>query len=277
MAEKVQLQVKPEFIVNLRGKDFVLYAGLLDLAHQKGIRRLETELVQLPDEANGGECVIKATLELKDGEVYTDYGDANPSNVNRPIAAHIIRMASTRAKARVLRDATNIGLTALEELGSLDEEGREPTVAMGEPDSGRLFDGPGAAPGGASGEPQAGERQAPGGGRRAPLASASHGSAGAPERDRPTPAPAGAGASAEAGGSRAAAAPDRPGAPHGVPTGSRGIKVTDAQLRAIRSIARSKGMTPRAIEDFARRHFNTPLESLNIDEASHIIKELQRI
>ncbi len=214
MADKAQIQVKPEFIVNLRGKDFVLYAGLLDLAHQKGIRRLETELVQLPTEVNGGECVVKATLELKDGGVYTDYGDANPTNVNRPIAAHIIRMASTRAKARVLRDATNIGLTALEELGSLNED--ESHVAA---------------------------------------------------------APAGAPAT---GGSR----PRAPEAPRAGESGNgtpRGIKMTDAQLRAIRSIARSKGMTPQAIEEVARRQFNTPLESLNIDEASHVIKELQRV
>ncbi len=213
MADKAQFQVKPEFIVNLRGKDFVLYAGLLDLAHQKGIRRLETELVQLPAEANGNECVVKATLELKDGGVYTDYGDANPTNVNRPIAAHIIRMASTRAKARVLRDSANVGLTALEELGSLEEDEGHATV-------------PAAAPAMGGSRPRAVE---------APRAGESG-------NDAP-----------------------------------RGIKMTDAQLRAIRSIARSKGMTPQAIEEVARRQFNTPLESLNIDEASHVIKELQRI
>ncbi len=256
MAEKAQLQVKPEFIVNLRGKEFVLYAGLLDLAHQKGIRRLETELVQLPDDANGGECVVKATLELKDGEIYTDYGDANPSNVNRPIAAHIIRMASTRAKARVLRDATNIGLTALEELGSLDDEERGPDAALpavsGEPADARA-------------------------GRRAPLTAVSRSGASALERSPGAAQPAGDGARAEAAAGRTSPQGDRPEPAHGGPTGPRGIRMTDAQLRAIRSIARSKGMTPKAIEDFARRQFNTPLESLNIDEASHIIKELQRI
>ncbi len=253
MADKAQFQVKPEFIVNLRGKDFVLYAGLLDLAHQKGIRRLETELVQIPGEANGGECVVKATLELKDGEIYTDYGDANPSNVNRPIAAHIIRMASTRAKARVLRDATNIGLTALEELGSLEEDEREPAAAQGRRGNGRLFDVPDAA------------------GRRAPLAAVTHPRGQAPAQSESGPA----GSDPEPGAARGETGEAE--APSGAPTGSRGIKMTDAQLRAIRSIARSKGMTPKAIDDFARRQFNTPLEALNIDEASHIIKELQRI
>ncbi|HEX7127892.1 MAG TPA: hypothetical protein VF406_19215 [Thermodesulfobacteriota bacterium] len=216
MADKAQANgheasVKPEFVVNLRGKEFVLYAGVLDLAHQKGIRRLETEVVQLPSDQNGRECVVRATLELEGGRIFTDYGDANPTNVNRPIAQHLIRMASTRAKARVLRDATNIGLTALEELGSLEDD--EP-----------------ASP---------------------PLPRAAQAEGARPSR--------------EPRGTRGGA--DSP----------RGIAVTDAQLRAIRSIARSKGMTPQAVEDFARRQFNAPLESLNIDEASHIIKELQRV
>ena len=51
----------------------------------------------------------------RNGELFSDIGDADPSNVNRKIAPHIIRMASTRAKARVLRDLCNIGITCLEE------------------------------------------------------------------------------------------------------------------------------------------------------------------
>src|SRR5699024_2215265 len=61
-------------------------------------------------------CIIKATATTDDGKTFDGYGDANNSNVNRMVAIHLIRMAETRAKARALRDLTNIGMTAIEEI-----------------------------------------------------------------------------------------------------------------------------------------------------------------
>ena len=118
--EKRKPKLDERFIINLKDKDFVLYAGLLDLAHQKGICQMEVNLIQYPSKENGMEAICKATVTTRTGEVFTDIGDANPSNTNRAIAPHLIRMASTRAKARVLRDVGNIGMTALEELGDLE-------------------------------------------------------------------------------------------------------------------------------------------------------------
>lgn len=119
--EKRRPKLEDKFVINLKGKDFVLYAGLLDLGHQKGIAQLETSLLQYPSKENGMEAIAKATAVSKTGEVYTDIGDANPKNTNKNIAPHLIRMASTRAKARVLRDMANIGMTALEELGDFED------------------------------------------------------------------------------------------------------------------------------------------------------------
>ncbi len=105
------------FLISLKGKDFVTYAGLLDLAHQQGLVKLEVQPLQMPSEDNGLQAICIATAVTASGKVFSDLGDASPANTNKMISAHLIRMASTRAKARVLRDITNIGITALEELG----------------------------------------------------------------------------------------------------------------------------------------------------------------
>lgn len=116
-----RVKLEKKYIINLHGKDFVLYAGLLDLAHQKGLLKLEVEPIQYPTKDNGMEAIVKAVAVSRSGAVYCDLGDSNPSNTNKAISQHVLRMASTRAKARVLRDFTNVGMTAVEELGSLDE------------------------------------------------------------------------------------------------------------------------------------------------------------
>ncbi len=117
--------MKKEYIINRQGKDFVLYEGLLDEAHQQGLKRISTTLIQIPHEDNGNIAVVGAEVETAKG-VFAGIGDASPANVNRMIVPHLIRMAETRAKARALRDAVNIGVTALEELGDFDDNGDEP-------------------------------------------------------------------------------------------------------------------------------------------------------
>lgn len=113
------MAIRKEFVIERQGKKAVLYAGLLDLAHDEGLLAIHTELVQLPSEENGHTAVMIARVSMeKDGKLrtFTGIGDANPGNVPRHIAGHILRMAETRAKARALRDAVNIGDVALEEL-----------------------------------------------------------------------------------------------------------------------------------------------------------------
>ncbi|MEW6637649.1 MAG: hypothetical protein AB1425_12660 [Actinomycetota bacterium] len=113
--------MRDEFLITRGGKQYVLFAGLLDEAHSRGLRSIDTELLQVPDEANGHMAVVKATVQMEDGRTFSGIGDASPDNVGRNIVPHIIRMAETRAKARALRDAVNVGATALEELSDGDD------------------------------------------------------------------------------------------------------------------------------------------------------------
>lgn len=114
-------KIDKQFIVNLQGKDFVTYEGLLDLAHQEGLTSIKTELVQLPTQDNNNQCIMKAIAYTEKGQ-FEGYGDADNVNVTGMVKKHLIRMAETRAKARALRDLTNVGMTALEEMGGEDNK-----------------------------------------------------------------------------------------------------------------------------------------------------------
>jgi hypothetical protein len=112
--------MREEYMIERQGKRFVLYAGLLEEAHNRGLRSIETELLQVPGKENGEVAIVKAVIRTEEGK-FAGIGDASPQNVNRAIAPHLIRMAETRAKARALRDAINVGVTAFEELGGEEE------------------------------------------------------------------------------------------------------------------------------------------------------------
>jgi hypothetical protein len=113
--------VRDEFMITRQGKQYVLFAGLLDEAHSLGLKGIDTDLIQIPDESNGNVAIVKATAEMEDERRFSGIGDASPDNVGRNIAPHLIRMAETRAKARALRDAVNVGATAMEELSDGDD------------------------------------------------------------------------------------------------------------------------------------------------------------
>ncbi len=142
--------MREEYMIERQGKKFVLYAGLLDEAHERGLRNIETELLQVPSVENGEVAIARAVVRTEDGK-YSGIGDASPENVGRAIAPHIIRMAETRAKARALRDAINVGVAALEELGGDEETAsatRAPVVKAGAVAGGEVERTPEAAKGG---------------------------------------------------------------------------------------------------------------------------------
>jgi hypothetical protein len=104
--------IDPKWLQMIHGKPFVVYAGLLHLARDAGLVRLEAQFISVtPDMA-----LAAATATFADGRMFREAADATPSNVNAKVRQHYPRMALTRAKARCLRDALGIDLVAVEEL-----------------------------------------------------------------------------------------------------------------------------------------------------------------
>ena len=119
--ERRKPKLDERFITTIENKDFVLYAGLLDLAHQRGILKIDVDPIQIPTKENDHMAICRATVFSKAGEVFSDVGDATPQNCHPRVAKHLLRMASTRAIARALRSMTNVGMTALEEIGDFGD------------------------------------------------------------------------------------------------------------------------------------------------------------
>lgn len=110
----------PKYITKIQGREHVTYDGLLDEAHKKGLVSIQVDVIQKPLEENNWTTICSASASFTSGLLFQEIGDANPKNTNARIAAHSIRMAATRAKARALRDALNIKGAAAEELGGED-------------------------------------------------------------------------------------------------------------------------------------------------------------
>jgi hypothetical protein len=121
------MTIKREFIVNRQGRDFVLYGGLLDAAHEKGLRGIRTTIVQAPTDLNGHIAIVHAVVLGADGQEFHGIGDADQGNVSRMMLPHLLRMCETRAKARALRDFVNVGAALAD-----DPTGDDPS----EPDGG---------------------------------------------------------------------------------------------------------------------------------------------
>jgi hypothetical protein len=96
----------------IHSRDFIQYEGLLAMAHEQGLAELGAACVSVTGEL----AIAFAWAHFKDDRKFWESGEATLSNVHQQVRAHFPCIALIRAKARVLRDALNIGTVAVAEL-----------------------------------------------------------------------------------------------------------------------------------------------------------------
>jgi len=242
--EKHVPKLDDRFMTNIKGKDFVLYAGVLDLATQMGLLKLEVELLQFPAKENGNEAICRAVAEGKHGEVFSDIGDANPNNCHSMIAKHLIRMASTRAKGRALRDMCNIGIACLEELADFDD-----VIGSG------------------SAKKTTRKKTADKSDKKETNAKADTKKK-SPVKEEPEPKAK----SKQPKESKKVGSKTEPDAR----SNSKQPKMSEAQKRAIYNLSRRRGISVEELAQMATDAYGSELEDLNSKEASTFIRNLQQ-
>lgn len=125
-------------------KPYAPYELLVDNTHRRGVLAIDTEReantkckdegCYNPDEGDV-QHHFKAVLTLETGQKFTGHGEACRHNTTKITRKALPRMAETRAKARAMRDATNIGLACVVELDGFSRgEWREGLVELSNKD-----------------------------------------------------------------------------------------------------------------------------------------------
>jgi hypothetical protein len=251
--ERSKPKLDERFITSIQGKEFVVYAGLLDLAHQRGLRSITVEVIQYPTKENGSEAICKAIVESRSGEVFIEWGDSNPRNTNAKIVNHILRMAATRAKARALRDFTNIGMTCLEELGDFDE-------VLGD-------DASHTNPSRSNHSKRSNSSKRTDNGQ-------SKAASAPPQANQSRSAKESTQQSSDA--STSTASSKKPAASRKEAEQDAGPKPSTAQMKAIENLARRRNITTEELEEMVQQQFGTTLANITTSEASNFIRILQQ-
>jgi len=252
--ERRKPKLDERFITTIENKDFVLYAGLLDLGHQKGILKIDVEPLQLPTAENGHMAFCKATVLSKSGEVYTDVGDANPQNCHPRVAKHLLRMASTRAIARALRSMTNVGMTALEEIADFGD-----IIDVHDKREARKI-------------PQAAPRKIAKVEKKDIKSIPQQEQAAQANQDNPPPAQA----APQSSGNGSKAKADGNGNGRGKSKQETAPKISSAQANAIANLSRRRGISVEDLEKMSTDAYGVKVEHLSQKDASSLIRQLQQ-
>ena len=108
-----------KYIVNIKGKKFVTYNGLLAEAHKAGLEDMRITEMHVDLEKKSAWCMVACKIKEKE---FMGVGSATPENCGSMVKNHFVEMSNTRAKSRVLRDALNIDMTSVEELTDSKED-----------------------------------------------------------------------------------------------------------------------------------------------------------
>jgi len=82
-------------------RETIVYAEILKIAHEEGLKSIATELLLTPSDENGRLAIVKAVVDVERCR-FEAVGDADPSSVEERFIPHLIRVAETRAKVRAL-------------------------------------------------------------------------------------------------------------------------------------------------------------------------------
>lgn len=104
---------KNESIINIKGKNFMTYEGLLHKAHGKGEFSMEITGSYVSEDMTKAWCKVRLTAG---DQIFDGFGSSTPDNTGAMTMTHPVEMAHTRAKGRALRDYLDIGEVMAEEL-----------------------------------------------------------------------------------------------------------------------------------------------------------------
>jgi len=110
-------------ITNMGGKPYVNATGLMHKAKQIGLKSIKIDIEKQATKEDLS-AVVKATVKLKDGSEYEDYGFGSAESIKMSTLKNpdfITMTTITRAKNRALRSATGFGLVSAEEMVAADQ------------------------------------------------------------------------------------------------------------------------------------------------------------
>lgn len=119
-------EFRKEFVMKIggpKGKNAILYNGLLALAHEEPVfGHIRAYITQYPSPENKFTAFARAEIYDKKGNmVGMEEADASAVNCGKMTAASFPRMALTRAKGRAFRDFLNVGMVTSDEIMDIYE------------------------------------------------------------------------------------------------------------------------------------------------------------